>query len=67
MVDENINKATGVGKGPYGYEVIRLPESEVAKMNKIAEEVVWEQWGKESPLCAKALEILKEWYAVYRD
>lgn len=66
IMDDNINKATGVGKGPYGYEVIRLPENEVAEMNKIAEEVVWEQWGKESPNSAKALEILKEWYSEYR-
>ncbi len=65
-MDDNINKATGAGKGPYGYEVIRLPDSDVDKINKIAEDVVWEQWGKESPNCEKALKILKEWYSEYR-
>jgi len=67
IMDENINKATGVGKGPFGYEVVRMPESEVAQMNKMAEEVVWEQWSKESPNCAKGLKLLKEWYHEYQN
>jgi TRAP-type C4-dicarboxylate transport system substrate-binding protein len=65
-MDENIKLAKGVGKGPYGYEVIRLPEKDVAEMNRLAEEVVWDQWAKESPRCAEAAKLLKEWYQVYR-
>jgi TRAP-type mannitol/chloroaromatic compound transport system substrate-binding protein len=66
-MSDNINLAKGVGKGPYGYEVIRLPEKDVAEMNKLAEKVVWAEWAKNSPRCARAVEILKEWYSGYRE
>jgi TRAP-type mannitol/chloroaromatic compound transport system substrate-binding protein len=66
-MSDNINLAKGAGKGPYGYEVIRLPDKDVAEMNRLAEEVVWSEWAKKSPRCAKAVELLKEWYSTYRD
>jgi TRAP-type mannitol/chloroaromatic compound transport system substrate-binding protein len=64
---DNINLAEGVGKGPRGYEVIRLPSEDVAKMLKMAEDVVWTEWAKKSDTCAKAIELVKEWYSTYRD
>ena len=66
-MSDNINLAKGVGKGPRGYEVIRLPDKDVAEMRRLAEEVVWSEWAKKSPRCAKAVEILKEWYSTYQD
>ena len=67
IMSDNINLAKGVGKGPRGYEVIRFSDSDVAEMNRLAQKVVWESWAKLSPRCAKAVEILKEWYSEYRD
>lgn len=62
MID-NIKLATGVGKGPRGYEVIRLPQKEVDKIYDMAEKTIWSDWAKNSADCAKAVEILKDWYS----
>ena len=62
MID-NVKLATGVGKGPRGYEVIRLPEKDVAEIHKMAETTIWNSWAKNSADCAKAVEILKDWYS----
>ena len=62
-MEDNVKLATGVGKGPYGYEVIRLPKKDVDATNKIAETTLWDKWAKNSPDCAKAIEIVKGWYA----
>ena len=66
-MNDNINLAQGVGKGPRGYEVIRMPEADIAKINKMAEEIVWTEWAKNSAECAKAIELVKEWYGEYRN
>jgi TRAP-type mannitol/chloroaromatic compound transport system substrate-binding protein len=66
-MSDNINLAKGVGKGPRGYEVIRFSDSDVAKMNKLAEEVVWSEWAKKSPDCAKGIEMVKEWYGTFQN
>jgi TRAP-type mannitol/chloroaromatic compound transport system substrate-binding protein len=67
IMEKNIKQATGVGKGPFAYEVIRLPQQDVEKINKMTQSVVWDEWAKESPACAEAIEYLKEWYKNYRN
>jgi len=62
-MDDNVKLATGVGKGPRAYEVIRLPKQDVDAINKLAEENIWNAWAKNSADCATAIEILKDWYA----
>ncbi|MBA7475519.1 Lactate-binding periplasmic protein [subsurface metagenome] len=60
---DDINLATGAGTpGPYGYDVIYFSDEDIAEMARLAEEVVWSDWAKTSPLCAKGIEIAKEWY-----
>jgi len=62
MMNDNINLAEGVGKGPRAYEVIYFSDEEIAKMNHLVRGVVWDGWAKKSPECAKAVDLLKEWY-----
>jgi len=67
VMSDNINLAKGVGKGMYGYEVIRLPAKDVAEMKRISEDKIWNGWAKKSPRCAEALKLLKEWYSTYQN
>jgi TRAP-type mannitol/chloroaromatic compound transport system substrate-binding protein len=62
-MEDNVKLATGVGKGPFGYEVIRLPANDVAAMNKLAETTLLAQWAKNSPSCARGIEFVKDWYS----
>ena len=47
-----------------GYEVITLPDEDVATMRKIAIEKVWSQFAKKGPECAKAIKAMKAYYKI---
>lgn len=47
-----------------GYEVITMPDTEVAKIRKAAIEKIWPAYAKKSPECAKAIEAIKAYHGV---
>ena len=50
--------------GQLGYEVITLPDKDVAKIRQIAIDKIWSAYAKKSPECAKAIEAIKKFQGV---
>ncbi len=47
-----------------GYQVITMPEEEVAKIRRIAIEKVWPKYAKKCPECAKAIENIRKFHGL---
>ncbi|MEW6262449.1 MAG: TRAP transporter substrate-binding protein DctP [Thermodesulfobacteriota bacterium] len=47
-----------------GYEVLTLPDGDVAKIRQTAIEKIWPAYAKKSPDCAKAIEAIKAYHGV---
>ncbi|MEW5722619.1 MAG: TRAP transporter substrate-binding protein DctP [Thermodesulfobacteriota bacterium] len=47
-----------------GYEVITMPEEEVAKIRQVAIEKIWPEYAKKSPECAQAIEAIMKYHGV---
>jgi len=47
-----------------GYEIITLPDEDVAEMQRIAMEVVWPAEAAKAPECKEALDIVKAYYGL---
>lgn len=57
--------ATVVDKAKeFGYEVITLPEADVAKIRQVAIEKIWPAYAKKCPDCGKAIEAIKAFQGV---
>lgn len=48
----------------WGYEVIWMSEADVEEMRQLTYDKVWPDMAKLSPLSAKAIELMKQWYAM---
>lgn len=47
-----------------GYEVITMPDEDVAKMRQIAIDRVWSKFAQKGPECAKAIKAIKAYYGI---
>ncbi len=47
-----------------GYEVIKLPKEDVAKIRQIAIDKIWPAYAKKCPDCAVAIEAIKKYHGV---
>jgi len=50
--------------GDLGYEVITLPDKDVAQMRQVAIDKIWPAFAKKGPECAKAIKALKAYHGV---
>jgi len=50
--------------GELGYEVVTLPDEDVAKIRQIAIDKIWSAYAKKSPECAKAIEAIKKFQGI---
>ena len=47
-----------------GYEVVTLPADEFGKIRDVAAETLWPDFAALSPRCARAIDILKDYYGI---
>jgi len=49
---------------PLGYELITLPDADVAEMTRIAMEEIWGEEAAKAPECKEAIDIIKAYYGL---